>query len=55
MRRSKCATTPAAETISRRWSSAGFEGKGLIERHQLVYKALGDAMRVQVHALTSRR
>src|ERR1700691_5746462 len=32
--------------------SSSFEGKGLIERHQLVYKALGDAMRVQVHALT---
>lgn len=32
--------------------SESFEGKGLIERHQLVYKALGDAMRVQVHALT---
>ncbi|HXM88989.1 MAG: BolA family protein [Candidatus Binatus sp.] len=32
--------------------SPSFEGKGLIERHQLVYKALGDAMRVQVHALT---
>ncbi len=32
--------------------SQSFEGKGLIERHQLVYNALGDAMRVQVHALT---
>src|SRR5258708_26969554 len=32
--------------------SPSFEGKGLIERHQLVYQALGDAMRVQVHALT---
>ncbi len=32
--------------------SQSFEGKGLIERHQLVEKALGDAMRVQVHALT---
>jgi stress-induced morphogen len=32
--------------------SPSFEGKGLVERHQLVYKALGDAMRVQVHALT---
>lgn len=32
--------------------SASFEGKGLVERHQLVYRALGDAMRVQVHALT---
>jgi acid stress-induced BolA-like protein IbaG/YrbA len=32
--------------------SSSFEGKGLIERHQLVYKALGDAMRARVHALT---
>jgi acid stress-induced BolA-like protein IbaG/YrbA len=32
--------------------SATFEGKGLVERHQQVYKALGDAMRVRVHALT---
>ncbi len=32
--------------------SDAFEGKGLVERQQLVYKALGDAMRVKVHALT---
>ncbi len=32
--------------------SAGFEGKSLIERHQVVYGALGDAMRAQVHALS---
>ena len=30
------------------------EGKGLVERHQTVYKALGDAMRVRVHALSLR-
>jgi acid stress-induced BolA-like protein IbaG/YrbA len=28
-----------------------FEGKGLVERHQVVYAALGDAMREAVHAL----
>jgi acid stress-induced BolA-like protein IbaG/YrbA len=28
-----------------------FDGKGLVERHQLVYAALGDAMRARVHAL----
>jgi len=28
-----------------------FEGKSLVERHQTVYAALGDAMRQQVHAL----
>jgi acid stress-induced BolA-like protein IbaG/YrbA len=32
--------------------SPAFEGKSLVQRHQLVYKALGDAMRVRVHALT---
>ena len=32
--------------------SNAFEGKSLVERHQAVYQALGDAMRVQVHALT---
>jgi stress-induced morphogen len=31
--------------------SSTFEGKGLVERHQAVYRALGDAMRVRVHAL----
>jgi acid stress-induced BolA-like protein IbaG/YrbA len=29
-----------------------FEGMGLIERHQAVYDALGDAMRARVHALS---
>jgi acid stress-induced BolA-like protein IbaG/YrbA len=28
-----------------------FEGKGLVERHQVVYAAVGDAMREAVHAL----
>jgi acid stress-induced BolA-like protein IbaG/YrbA len=32
--------------------SENFEGKGLVERHQVVYGALGDAMRARVHALT---
>jgi acid stress-induced BolA-like protein IbaG/YrbA len=32
--------------------SATFEGKSLVERHQAVYNALGDAMRARVHALT---
>jgi stress-induced morphogen len=32
--------------------SASFEGKTLIERHQAVYGALGDAMRAAIHALT---
>lgn len=31
--------------------SPSFEGKGLVERHQQVYRALGEAMRARVHAL----
>jgi stress-induced morphogen len=34
--------------------SSAFEGKTLVERHQAVYDALGDAMRAKVHALTLR-
>lgn len=29
-----------------------FQGKSLIEQHQLVYKALGDMMRQEIHALS---
>ncbi|MBN9461827.1 MAG: BolA/IbaG family iron-sulfur metabolism protein [Burkholderiales bacterium] len=32
--------------------SKHFEGKRLLERHQLVYAALGDRMREEVHALS---
>jgi len=31
--------------------SERFQGKSLVEQHQLVYAALGDAMRSAVHAL----
>lgn len=31
--------------------SALFEGKSLLQRHQLIYKALGDLMKQQIHAL----
>ena len=31
-----------------------FEGKRLIQRHQLVYQALGDRMREEIHALSMR-
>jgi len=34
--------------------SAQFEGKRLIARHQLVYKALGDRMRDEIHALSMK-
>lgn len=29
-----------------------FTDKSLVERHQLVYKALGDSMKSQIHALS---
>ena len=32
--------------------SAHFQGKSLVEQHQLVYKALGDWMKRDIHALT---
>jgi acid stress-induced BolA-like protein IbaG/YrbA len=31
-----------------------FEGKRLIQRHQLVYAALGDRMRAEIHALSMK-
>jgi acid stress-induced BolA-like protein IbaG/YrbA len=34
--------------------SPQFEGKRLVSRHQLVYAALGDRMREQIHALSMK-
>jgi acid stress-induced BolA-like protein IbaG/YrbA len=34
--------------------SAQFRGKTRVQRHQLVYGALGDRMRAEVHALSMR-
>jgi acid stress-induced BolA-like protein IbaG/YrbA len=34
--------------------SAAFEGKRLIARHQLVYAALGERMKAEIHALSMR-
>lgn len=31
--------------------SSAFEGKTLVQRHQLIYKALGDLMKQEIHAL----
>jgi BolA family transcriptional regulator, general stress-responsive regulator len=31
--------------------STQFEGKSLVQRHQLVYQALGDMMKDEIHAL----
>lgn len=34
--------------------SPAFEGKRLIQRHQIVYAALGDRMREEIHALSMK-
>jgi acid stress-induced BolA-like protein IbaG/YrbA len=34
--------------------SAAFEGKNRVARHQLVYAALGERMRAEIHALSMR-
>jgi len=34
--------------------SPAFAGKRLIQRHQLVYAALGDKMREEIHALSMK-
>ena len=34
--------------------SVAFSGKNRVQRHQLVYQALGDRMREEVHALSMR-
>jgi acid stress-induced BolA-like protein IbaG/YrbA len=34
--------------------SAQFEGKSRVQRHQLVYAALGGRMREEIHALSMR-
>lgn len=31
-----------------------FAGKSLVKRHQVVYQALGDRMRAEIHALSMR-
>ena len=34
--------------------SSAFAGKSRVQRHQLVYRALGDRMREEIHALSMR-
>lgn len=34
--------------------SAAFAGKSMVQQHQLVYKALGERMRSEIHALSMR-
>ncbi len=39
------------EHFSAEVTSSSFSGKALVQQHQLVYKALGDHMRRDIHAL----
>ncbi len=34
--------------------SAEFKGKNMVQQHQLVYKALGDRMKQEIHALSMK-
>ena len=34
--------------------SAAFEGRSRVQRHQLVYAALGERMRAEIHALSMK-
>ena len=34
--------------------SAAFRGKSKVQQHQMVYRALGDRMRAEIHALSMR-
>lgn len=34
--------------------SPAFEGKNMVQQHQLVYGALGDRMRAEIHALSMK-
>jgi stress-induced morphogen len=32
--------------------SPGFEGRSLVQRHRMIYEAIGEAMRGPIHAMT---
>ncbi len=32
--------------------ASAFDGKSMVQRHQLIYKALGDLMKHEIHALS---
>jgi stress-induced morphogen len=42
------------EHFSAQVVSAAFAGKSLVQQHQLVYRALGDHMKSDIHALALR-
>jgi stress-induced morphogen len=44
-------TTGGGDHFAATVVSGAFHGKGAVDRHRLVYAALGDAMRGPIHAL----
>jgi stress-induced morphogen len=45
-------TTGTGDHFAVKVVSSAFAGRGLVERHQLVYAALGDMLREEIHALS---
>ena len=45
-------TTGGGDHFAATVVTSAFEGLGLLERHRLVYTALGEAMRTEIHALS---
>ena len=45
-------TTGGGDHFAAKVVSAAFVGRGLVERHQMVYAALGELLRQEIHALS---
>ena len=45
-------TTGGGDHFAARVVSPAFAGRGLLERHQMVYAALGELLRDEIHALS---
>jgi stress-induced morphogen len=45
-------TTGGGDHFAARVVSAAFQGRGLVERHQMVYAALGELLERAIHALS---
>ncbi|MXZ80118.1 MAG: BolA/IbaG family iron-sulfur metabolism protein [Gammaproteobacteria bacterium] len=54
LRDSEVAVTGDGRHFEARIVYAGFAGKSLVQRHQMVYQVLGDKMREDIHALSMK-
>jgi stress-induced morphogen len=45
-------TTGSGDHFAARVVSTAFQGRGLVERHQMVYAALGELLEREIHALS---